>query len=95
MGTQDPFKTKKRSTIYNLIVYTIHIFENMDPDKQTGSIYTDFQKAFDRVDHKILLKKDYLQWNFYKSLEINGYALDSVLITSRLPQGSILILFFY
>lgn len=95
---------RHRSTVTNLVLYTTYIFENLDKNKQTDSVYTDFRKAFDRVDHKILLEKLYTVgirgnlWCWFKSyissrtqkVVINGYESEFVSISSGVPQGSIL-----
>lgn len=95
---------RRRSTITNLIVYVSDLFDNMDSNEQSDSVYTDFRKAFDRVDHKILLEKIAYNgihgnlWRWFKSyitnrtqkVVINGYDSDVISITSGVPQGSIL-----
>lgn len=95
---------RKRSTVTNLVAYTTELFENIDSNKQTDSVYTDFKKAFDRVDHKILLEKIAFNgirgnlWRWFRSyitnrtqkVVINGYESDTICITSGVPQGSIL-----
>ena len=86
------------------MIYVSYIFENVDANKQTDSIYTDFRKAFDRVDHRILLDKlayngirgDFWRWfksyvtNRTQKVVMNGYESDYVSISSGVPQGSIL-----
>jgi hypothetical protein len=47
----------RRSTVTNLIVYNNFISNSMDKSIQVDSVYTDISKAFDRVDHDILLQK--------------------------------------
>lgn len=102
--TQQHGFVKKRSTVTNLLVYTSYLFESLDNNKQTDSIYTDFRKAFDRVDHKILLDKIAFNgirgnlWRWFKSyitnrtqrVVINGHESKPVSISSGVPQGSIL-----
>lgn len=76
----------------------------MDKRIQVDSIYTDFQKAFDKVDHFLLLQKiayngirgDLLRWfksyvnNRTQKVVINGHSSGAITVTSGVPQGSIL-----
>ena len=48
---------KYRSTCTNLVGLTQYIAETLDKSEQVDVIYTDFAKAFDYVDHKVLLNK--------------------------------------
>lgn len=48
---------KGRSTVTNLINITQFIAESIDKQTQTDVIYTDFSKAFDKLDHNILIKR--------------------------------------
>lgn len=95
---------KSKSTITNLVVFTNFLFGNMDKQIQTDAVYTDFKKAFDRVDHEILLEKvayngirgNLLRWFqsyiSYRNQTVvcNGYSSDAFHATSGIPQGSIL-----
>lgn len=95
---------KRRSTNSNLIIFTTSLFESLDRRVQVDAVYTDFKKAFDKVDHEMLLNKisyngirgDLLRWfqsyitNRSQKVVINGYQSSSVLVTSGVPQGSIL-----
>lgn len=95
---------KKRSTITNLLLYTSYLFESIDDCVQVHSIYTDFSKAFDKVDHILLLKKlvyngihgNLLRWfssyiiNRTQKVVINGFSSNEITVTSGVPQGSIL-----
>jgi hypothetical protein len=47
----------RRSTVTNLLSVTHFLQVNLDARKQIDVIYMDFSKAFDRVDHKLLLTK--------------------------------------
>lgn len=93
-----------KSTVSNLVCKTQYIAEALDQKGQVDVIYTDFSKAFDRLDHGILLNK--LQnFGFSDSL-INLFisylscrtqfvqyrGFQSILFkqTSGVPQGSIL-----
>ena len=93
-----------RSTITNLVSVTHFIANTMDHGGQTDIIYTDLSKAFDRLDHGLLLQKlsdfglslDFL--SFFESYLVNrtlnvkyhGFSSIEVLATSGVPQGSVL-----
>lgn len=95
---------RNRSTISNLLLYTNYLFERMDEGGQVDAVYTDFCKAFDKVDHLLLLQKlafngirgNLLRWfasyirNRTQKVVINGFASNSISVTSGVPQGSIL-----
>ena len=53
---QHGFRTE-RFTETNLIIYTNELFNSLENDEQVDVIYTDFSKAFDRVDIDNLLFK--------------------------------------
>lgn len=94
--------TKSRSTITNLIEFSSNVIEGFDKGFQTDVIYTDFSKAFDKVNHKLLLLKlelmgvniNFLNW-------IKSYISDRkqcvlfknclsnfISVPSGVPQGS-------
>jgi hypothetical protein len=91
-----------KSTLTNLALYEHYISENLTHKVQVDSVYTDFQKAFDKVSHRILLDKlqaigvegSLLQWfATYLSdrrlrVKIRDYISDEFIATSGLPQGS-------
>ena len=68
--TQQHGFVQKWSTVTNLLTFTDYLFNNMDQQIQVDTVYTDFRKAIDRVDHTLLLKKlafngirgDLLRW---------------------------------
>lgn len=93
-----------RSTETNLTCVTQFVSEKLDDSKQVDIIYTDFSKAFDRLDHGILLGKlskfglslalldlitSYLE-NRRQYVEYRGYRSFDVLASSGVPQGSVL-----
>ena len=93
---------KKRSINANLMIYTKFISDAFENNHQIDSIYTDFSKAFDSVDHNILLHKlnllgfsgNFLKWiSSYLSgrtqnVRILNNISNSVPVTSGVPQGS-------
>ena len=91
-----------RSTITNLVLFTQNVSNIIDDQGQVDALYTDFSKAFDRIDHKILLNKlehfgfnnqllmffeSYLQ-NRYQFVFYNGSRSSVYSSTSGVPQGS-------
>ena len=69
---QSAFRTG-HSTETALIRLTDEILLNMDKDEATGLVFVYFRKAFDTIDHKLLLRK----------LSIYGAKLESYLISNR------------
>lgn len=100
---------KGRSTASNLALFTNYVLEHMEGGGQIDVIYTDFEKAFDRVDHSILVRKlellgihgDLLRWvvsylsNRSQAVVLGGYRSDFITIPSGVPQGSHLGPLFY
>lgn len=95
---------KDKSTTTNLLLFSNFLFESMDARVQVDVVYTDFQKAFDKVDHILLLRKlafngikgNLLRW-FMSYLDcrsqrviINGHESEAATVTSGVIQGSIL-----
>lgn len=95
---------KGKSTVTNLAVRTQIISEVIDNGGQVDIIYTDFTKAFDRLNHSVLLNKlDFMNISnalilLFKSYltersqytQVNGHKSTSFFQTSGVPQGSIL-----
>lgn len=93
---------KKRSTTSNLLQYTNYLCSAFNEKKQVDSIYTDFAKAFDRVNHHILVSKlshlgihgSLLRWldsyllNRTQLVTVYGFDSSPFLATSGVPQGS-------
>lgn len=93
---------KGRSILTNLGNYSNFILCNLDSGEQVDVIYTDFAKAFDKVDHGILLAKlevmgfsdSVLLWiksylsNRTLSVRVNHEFSDVFFATSGVPQGS-------
>jgi len=95
---------KHRSTESALIKFTDDIRLSLDDKKCVGAVFVDFRKAFDLVNHKILISKLY-NLNFSSSAikwfesYLNGRCISVKLdnnysschnLTHSVPQGSIL-----
>lgn len=95
---------KNKSTESNLLIFCDYTSRNMESGGQVDTIYTDFSKAFDRIDHHILIQKllncgihgNLFRWftsyvqNRSQSVAINGFTSSWVGIPSGVPQGSLL-----
>lgn len=100
---------RNRSALSNLAEFTQFVLEGMEGGGQVDVVYTDFEKAFDRVDHIILLAKldrlgihgDLLRWvksyltKRSQAVVVGGFRSDLVEIPSGIPQGSHLGPLFY
>ena len=95
---------KQRSTESAVIQLNDHILESFDRAEYTGGVFLDFKKAFDCVDHTILIKKldhygirnislnlisDYLRNRQQYTYYLNTSS-SKTLLTHSVPQGSIL-----
>lgn len=92
----------KKSTASNLIGFVNDIAEALDSGEEVHAVYTDFSKAFDLIDHILLLKKisamgihgSLLRWcesyllGRSQLVMIRGYTSRSKLIPTGVPQGS-------
>ena len=95
---------KKHSTVHALLNMTEDIRHAIDNDFLVCGVFIDLKKAFDTVDHSILLKKmDYYglrgitnNWfksyltNRYQYVTINGHKSTHALMRFGVPQGSVL-----
>ena len=95
----------KNSTLTALIQMCDEWYQNMDNRKLNGVVFLDIPKAFDLVDHQILLRKIKTQFGL-RNIEfdwfapyltnrgqvciINGSISSSKIIKAGVPQGSIL-----
>ena len=93
---------KNHSTFMALVILLEKITEALDNSQFGICILIDFRKAFDTVEHNILLEKLYhygirgnaLQWfnsylsNRYQYVNYNNTSSDMKLITCGVPQGS-------
>ena len=101
--TQHGFRSG-RSTHSQLLHYLDSVLTTLEEGDEVDSIYLDFAKAFDKVDHNILLTKvaslniggKVLHWleTFLKcrrqSVKVEEEFSESVPVTSGVPQGSVL-----
>ena len=95
---------QQRSCATQLLSHTNSILCNLIAEDETDSIYLDYSKAFDKIDHQILIKKleyykisgKYLKWitNFLKdrsqTVYVNNTYSYSTPVVSGVPQGSVL-----
>lgn len=93
---------KGRSTATNLYLYTDYILNAMNRGLDVHSLYTDFSKAFDTVDHDLLIGKlsQYgvvgkpLKWiqsyltGRHLQVRTNGHISEEYGAYSGVPQGS-------
>lgn len=92
----------RNSVSSNLLSYTNFIMNQFQNRSQVDSLYLDLTKAFDRVNHRILLDKLFsngvtgslLNWfssylsNRYSSVRIGSSTSCSFVTSSGVPQGS-------
>lgn len=95
---------KGRSTVSNLVLLNEFITETMEGGSQVDVIYTDYSKAFDRIDHDLLLDKlhnlgirgDLFRWftsyisHRSQAVVLGNFTSDWMGIPSGVPQGSLL-----
>ena len=90
---------KGHSTETALIKIIDNLLFNLDEEKVSGMIHVDYQKAFDMVDHNILLEKlvaygfenRELQWCLsYLSQRKQVIQIGNKVLRDGVPQGSIL-----
>ena len=98
---------ENHSTVMALIEALNEIYKNLDEGKFVLGVFLDLKKAFDTIDHKILLKKlehygirgmvnkwfsSYLL-NRKQFTAVNGESSTLSSINTGIPQGSVLGLF--
>lgn len=91
-----------RSTSTNLVEYEVDLLEVLEGGGQVDAVYTDFAKAFDRVNFNILISKlksvgfnqQSLCWieSFLtgrtQRVKVNNYLSNKFSVVSGVPQGS-------
>ena len=91
-----------RGTNQAILRHVNYIYDKLDENQLVFSMYMDFRKAFDSVDHKILLDKlnfygvrgiPFLWFKSYlgdrkQFVNVNGVNSDTILLTHSVPQGS-------
>ncbi len=101
--SQSGFRSK-HSTTTTLLDVQDYILNNMDKGLATGVIFLDLKKAFDTVNHEILIKKlakygingNELNWfksylhNRSQAVRVNSSLSDFKTYNTGIPQGSIL-----
>lgn len=95
----------RHSTLTQLISFYDTIINELDKGSTVDAIYIDFAKAFDTVDHGILLNKLKQKakiggkigiwiYNFLskrtQQVSVNGELSEEVVVTSGVPQGTVL-----
>lgn len=95
---------KGRSCVIQMVIYLETLYDAYESGKDINVIYTDYEKAFDKVDHGLLLQKLHkigIRGRLLKLLQsyltgrsqrirIRGCFSDERPISSGVPQGSIL-----
>ena len=95
---------ERHSTITQLLCYLDSIMSILEEGKSVDVIYLDFSKAFDKVDHVILLKKvesfgikgKTLVWiksfltNRQQQVKVGNFLSPKEWVRSGVPQGSVL-----
>jgi len=95
---------KGRSTMLQLLRTMDEWTECLESGGQINVIYADFEKAFDKVSHKLLIRKlryykvnesvilriELFLFNRKQRVKINGFYSDRADVLSGIPQGIIL-----
>jgi len=92
----------KISIFTNILLDQFKILAALNDHVQLDSIYTDFQKTFDKVKHSLLLNKlvsfgineSFLDWiksyisSRVQALKVSFYISNDFIVKSGVPQGS-------
>ena len=95
---------KKRSCMTQLLSHVEKIYESLNRNEEVDVIYLDFAKAFDKVDHQVLLAKlerygiggHALSWlrefllDRKQAVVVEGHRSTLRLVLSGVPQGTVL-----
>lgn len=92
----------QKSLETNLLCFSHHVCNTIDNQGQMDCVYTDFSKAFDKINHRRLIERlagvgvsaGLLEWvwsyicNRKQVAVVNGYYSEPFISTSGVPQGS-------
>ena len=95
---------RNRSCITQLLIYLDKVYSAIDAGLEVEVMYTDFSKAFDKVDHNILLRTLYhlgvrgKLWHLirsylsdrYQCVRVGEECSSYLTVNSGVPQGSLL-----
>ena len=93
---------EKHSTMHATLLITDKVQRAIEDGQFSCGIFLDFSKAFDTVDHSILIRKlshcgitandwfNYFLHSRRQCIPIGGLKSDDLIVTNGLPQGSVL-----
>ena len=95
---------KKRSCLTQLLSHIEYIYSCLNGNDEVDVIYLDYSKAFDKVDHLVLLEKlkrygiggNILRWieqfltNRTQTVQVEGTSSSPQPVVSGVPQGTVL-----
>lgn len=91
----------KKSVFTNLLIYHTDLISSIENGCQIDTVYTDFSKAFDRVNHNLLIFKlqrfslngNFLKWlnsyltNRSQSVKLSNSFSEVIHVCSGVPRG--------